>query len=55
MKGMGKNLANSDSDESFINVDDQQTNQELDKEDEHEEAISQMPTCNKATEHLNAL
>jgi hypothetical protein len=35
----------------------QQTDQEPDNEDkaEHEEAISQKPTCNNAIEHLNAL
>jgi hypothetical protein len=34
----------------------QQTNQEPDEEeDKHEEAVTQMPTYNKAIEHLNAL
>jgi hypothetical protein len=33
----------------------QQTNQEPDKVDKHEEAITQKPTCNKAIEHMNAL
>jgi protein tyrosine/serine phosphatase len=35
----------------------QRTNQEPDEweDDEHEEAITQKPACNKATEHLNAL
>jgi hypothetical protein len=34
----------------------QQTNLEPEEEkDEHEEAITQKPTCNDAFEHLNAL
>jgi hypothetical protein len=35
----------------------QQTNQEPDEaeSDEHEEAITQKPTCNEATEHYNPL
>jgi hypothetical protein len=33
----------------------QQTNQEPDEEEEHEEAISQKPTCSEAIEHLIAL
>jgi hypothetical protein len=34
----------------------QQTNQELDEEeDEEHEATTQKPTCNEATEHMNAL
>lgn len=56
---------------SFINVNDQdlicgeqsiadilfekQTNQEPDDQDGYEEAITQKPKCNEATEHLNAL